>query len=141
MLVAVCIADQPRERRERVRIERLTPTRSALMDMNLMRLALRNLLSNALKYSPGSAPVTLRLLDTEEPLALVVEVEDAGAGFPPELWGRLFERGVRAGQAAEGTHGLGLYIVKRVMDVHGGRVELVATGPRGSLLRLHLPQA
>lgn len=140
-LIAVSITDLPREHRDRVVIERLTPTRTALMDMSLMRLALRNLLSNALKYSAPASVVWLRVQDCDEPLALVFEVIDAGSGFPPELRGRLFQRGARAGAAAEGTHGLGLYIVRRVMDLHGGSAELAASGPGGSVMRLTLPQS
>ena len=45
------------------------------------------------------------------------------------------------GGAAESTHGLGLYIVRRVMDLHGGSAELVRTGAAGTVMRLTLPQA
>ncbi|MFG6441734.1 PAS domain S-box protein [Roseateles sp. LKC17W] len=139
-LVAVTIADLPRDQRERVAVRRHTATRTALMDMSLMRLALRNLLSNALKYAPGASPVTLHVMDFDEPAALQFEVADGGPGIPRELLPRLFSRGARGG-GQESAHGLGLYIVRRVMDLHGGSAELLRTGPLGTVMRLTLPQA
>ncbi|MCE4556391.1 PAS domain S-box protein [Pelomonas cellulosilytica] len=140
-LMAVTIADLPREQRDRVAIHRHTATRTALMDMSLMRLALRNLLSNALKYAPGPSAVALHVIDFDEPAMLQFEVADTGPGIPAELMPRLFTRGARGHGAAESAHGLGLYIVRRVMDLHGGSVELLRTGPRGTSMRLTLPQA
>ncbi|RZL36755.1 MAG: PAS domain S-box protein [Rubrivivax sp.] len=138
-LIAVTIADLPREQRSRVAVHRHTATRTALMDMSLLRLALRNLLSNALKYAPGVSTVALHVMDFDEPPALQFEVADAGGGIPRELLPRLFTRGARGG-GAESAHGLGLYIVRRVMDLHGGRAELLRTGPLGTVMRLTLPQ-
>ncbi len=139
-LIAVTIADLPREQRDRIVVHRHTATRTALMDMSLLRLALRNLLSNALKYAPGLSPVTLHVMDFDEPAALQFEVADAGPGIPRELLQRLFTRGARGG-GHESAHGLGLYIVRRVMDLHGGSAELLRTGPLGTVMRLTLPQA
>ena len=139
-LIAVTIADLPRDQRDRVVVHRHTATRTALMDMSLMRLALRNLLSNALKYAPGTSPVALHVTDFDEPAALQFEVADTGPGIPKELLPRLFTRGARGG-GAESAHGLGLYIVRRVMDLHGGSAELQRTGPSGTVMRLTLPQA
>jgi PAS domain S-box-containing protein len=140
-LIAVTIADLPREQRDRVVVRRHTATRTALMDMSLLRLALRNLLSNALKYAPGVSPVTLHVIDFDEPAVLQFEVADAGPGIPRELLPRLFTRGARGSGGTESAHGLGLYIVRRVMDMHGGTAELLRTGPLGTVMRLSLPQA
>jgi PAS domain S-box-containing protein len=140
-LIAVCVADLPREQRDRILIRRHTATRTALMDMSLMRLALRNLLSNALKYAPGVSPVALHVIDFDEPPVLQFEVADAGPGIPRELLPRLFSRGARGGGGSVSAHGLGLYIVRRVMDLHGGSAELLRTGPLGTVMRLTLPQA
>ena len=79
--------------------------------------------------------------DFDEPPALQLEVADAGPGIPRELLPRLFTRGARGSGGTESTHGLGLYIVRRVMDMHGGRAELLRTGPLGTVMRLTLPQA
>ena len=140
-LIAVTIADLPREQRDRIIVSRHTATRTALMDMSLLRLALRNLLSNALKYAPGASPVTLHVMDFDEPPALQLEVADAGPGIPRELLPRLFTRGARGSGSTESAHGLGLYIVRRVMDMHGGNAELLRTSALGTVMRLTLPQA
>lgn len=140
-LIAITIADLPRDQRDRVVVRRHTATRTALMDMSLLRLALRNLLSNALKYAPGPSPVSLHVMDFDEPAALRFEVADAGPGIPRELLPRLFTRGARGQGGTEAAHGLGLYIVRRVMDLHGGSVELLRTSPLGTVMRLTLPQA
>ena len=137
-VVAVAIADMPAELRPRVRIERATSTRTASMDMSLMRLALRNLLSNALKHAPEGSPVTVRISDSDHPLALVLEVIDGGPGVPAELVPRLFERGARGSRQG---HGLGLYIVRRVMELHEGRVELASNQPGQVTMRLVVVQA
>ncbi len=132
----------PLAERDRVRIERVADTRTASMDMGLLRLALRNLLANALRYSaPGSA-VTLRVSDSDEPLALVLDVIDNGPGIQPELLPRLFERGTRGRATPPGVPatGLGLYIVRRALELQGGRAELVATGSAGTTMRLWIAQ-
>lgn len=139
-LIAVAIADMPTALRGRIRIHRTSATRTASMDMSLMRLALRNLLSNALKYSPANQPVEIRVSDWDDPLALVIEVIDAGPGVEPNLVPRLFERGAR-GNRGTGGHGVGLYIVRRVMELHHGRAELAATGAGGTTMRLVVVQA
>jgi len=107
-----------------------------------MRLALRNLLSNALKYSPAGSPVTIRLADSDEPLALLIDVEDGGNGVSATLLPHLFERGARGGGPyGRAGHGLGLYIVRRVMELHGGRVQLLRNTSAGSTMRLVVEQS
>ena len=138
-LLAVAIADMPERDRGRVRVLRDTSTRTALMDMSLMRLALRNLLSNALKFSPASSAVEVRIADSDHPLALVIDVTDSGGGIAPELLPHLFVRGVR-GRESKSGHGLGLYIVRQVMSLHEGSVEVLRTGSQGTTFRLVVDQ-
>ena len=143
-LLSVAIADVPQPQRQRIAVQRHTPARTASMDMGLMRLALRNLLNNALQHSPADTPVWLHLRDSDEPLALLIDVEDAGSGLPAELLPRLFERNIHRSQArvrsGQGM-GLGLYIVGRVMALHGGAVQLQANGPQGVTMRLVVSQS
>ena len=138
-LIELSLGDLDPQARYRVRIERQSATRTASMDMGLVRLALRNLLGNALAYSPADTEVVLRVSDSDEPLALVLEVLDEGPGVPPSLRPHLFERGARGDNGVPG-HGLGLFIVQRVMALHGGLVDLRPREPRGSIFRLLLPQ-
>jgi PAS domain S-box-containing protein len=139
-LVGVAIADQPASQRARIRVERLCATRTASMDMSLMRLALSNLLSNALACSPPDVPVTVRLQDSEDPLALLLDVADRGRGFAPAVLPRLFERGTRDASTGRAGLGLGLYIVRRVMELHGGSAQLIHNSELGATLRLVVVQ-
>ena len=85
--------------------------------------------------------MTLRVADSDQPLALVLDVIDQGPGIQPELLPRLFERGTRGRHASgRASHGLGLYIVRRVLELQGGRAELVATGEGGTTMRLWIAQ-
>lgn len=138
-LLAVAVGDLPAAQRRRVLVERLTTTRTAVLDMGLTRLALRNLLANALGWSGPERNVTLRVSDSDDPLALLIDVVDEGPGIAPELLPRVFERGVRGG--ARGGHGLGLFIVQRAMALQGGRARVLSTGPAGTAMRLELLQA
>ena len=114
------------------------------MNAGLMRLALRNVLANALAYSPVEKPVLVRIVDSDDPLAIVFEISDQGPGIAPELRPRLFTRGGRGGAVYNKLgHGLGLYIVRRVMELHRGEVQLLARGPgpsSGTTVRLVVPQ-
>jgi PAS domain S-box-containing protein len=150
-LLSVTIADMPQPERDRIVVKRNTTLRTASMDMSLMRLALRNLLANALRYSPAGAPVAVHLADSDEPLALLIDVADEGRGIPAEALPHLFERGshqLAAGGARRGskrdgaTHGLGLglYIVRRVMELHGGNVAVLRNTAQGLTMRLTLAQ-
>jgi PAS domain S-box-containing protein len=141
-LIAVTTADLPADLRPRIRIERMTETRTASMDMSLMRLALRNLLSNALKYSPPASEVVVRISDSDEPLALVIDVADAGGAIPADVLPRLFKRGARGKHSGvPAGHGLGLYIVRRVVELHEGRVEVIRNDADGVTFRLWLDQS
>jgi PAS domain S-box-containing protein len=138
-LMGVAIADMPSAERARIQVSRETATRTVLLDVSLMRLALRNLLSNALKFSPSDTVVRVRIADSDAPLGLLIEVSDSGAGVSPDLQPRLFMRGAQGSGRGSG-HGLGLYIVRQVMTMHQGSVELVRTGAEGSTFRLTIVQ-
>lgn len=137
-LIEVAIADMPRDQRDRVVIERATNTRTASMEPGLMRLALRNLLSNALRCSPAGSPVVVRVSDSDEPLALILDVIDRGAGIADELLPTLFQRGSK--RPGGRRQGLGLYIVRRVMELHRGSVLVERTSAGGTTMRLVINQ-
>ncbi|MCE1190616.1 MAG: PAS domain-containing sensor histidine kinase [Acidovorax sp.] len=135
----IVIADLPEAQQGRIQRVRETSIRTVLMDMSLLRLALRNLLSNALRCSPPESSVVVRIADSDDPPALLIDVEDTGPGIPADLLPRLFTRGVR-GAVRDAGHGVGLYIVRQVMQLHGGTVDVVRNGPGGVTLRLTLCQ-
>jgi len=140
-LVAVAIGDLPGAARARVQVLRETAVRTASLDLGLMRLALRNLLANALAHGCPGTPVTLRLGDSEEPLGLTLDVENMATteqGVPADLVPRLFQRGSRGRRDRPG-HGLGLYIVHRVMSLHRGQAQLLHNQGGRVVMRLMLP--
>ena len=139
LLIGVCVGDMPASARGRIRVERQTPTRTLWADAGLMRLALRNLLANALEFSPGDTDVTIRICESDAPFALMIDVVDQGSGIDPAVLPRLFERGVRSSAMGHRlSHGLGLYIVRRALQLHGGDAVLLHTGPTGTAVRLQL---
>ena len=141
-LIEVAIADMPPSEAWRVRVERETNTRTATMEPGLMRLALRNLLSNALRCSPPGADVIVRVSDSDEPLALILDVVDRGPGIAADRLDHLSGTGPpRTARDARGRRrGLGLHIVHRVMELHGGSLRIERTGPEGTTMRLVINQ-
>ena len=109
-------------------------------DANLVRRAVSNLLSNAVRHAtPGSVVrLTIRSANTGP---ITVEVANAGPGIPPELQQTVFERFVRADTSRRRPHdgvglGLGLSIVRSIMRLHGGSVELESGPQRDTVFRL-----
>jgi signal transduction histidine kinase len=101
---------------------------------------LRNLLGNAVRYTPSGGRVELRLQQVGQELLL--EVEDTGMGIPREDQGRIFEeffRSFHARQAVPGGSGLGLTIVKTVVDQHRGRIAVQSEEGKGTCMRVWLP--
>jgi PAS domain S-box-containing protein len=107
-------------------------------DEKLLRHIFSNLLSNALKYSPGGGEVHFKVRREED--GTVFEVADQGIGIPPDEVGHLFESFHRASNvgAIQGT-GLGLAIVKNAVDMHGGRIEVRSKLGEGTTFRVSLP--
>ena len=106
-----------------------------------MRLTIRNLLHNALAYAPAETQVALRISESDEPLALILEVIDQGPGIPAELLPRLFDKGSRGNHSHNRPGaGLGLFIVRSVLQLHQGTVEALPHSPHGTVMRLVIPQ-
>jgi signal transduction histidine kinase len=142
-LIDLCLGDLSAPSRARVRVDYRADARSARLEASLVRLALRNLLTNATLYAPPDTPVVLRVLDSDAPLALVLEVADHGPGIEPCLRQRIFQDGVRGASPSLSSlpgFGLGLHVVRQVATLHGGGVEWRSNAPRGSVFRLTLPQ-
>lgn len=90
-------------------------------DPIILRLAIRNLLENALKYSPSGTPILFELVTDEEKLALVIRVTNT-IKDQSTLNADIFERNKRGVDSLYEGSGLGLYIVRAVAKLHNGDV-------------------
>ena len=110
-------------------------------DRYVVTVILNNLLSNALKYTPKGS-VTLRLYksDAAGREEAVISVEDTGCGIPKDQQDKIFDRyyQVRGSHQAQGT-GIGLSLVRSLVSLHHGRIELDSEVGRGSCFRVYLP--
>ena len=107
-------------------------------DASLLSQVVGNLVSNAVKYSPVGSPVTIT--GTEDGAHVAVTIEDLGIGIPTTERQRVFERYYR-GSNTSGIvgSGVGLYLVKTIIDLHQGSISLDSRESAGSRFILRLP--
>jgi signal transduction histidine kinase len=111
----------------------------ALVDRNRIRQVFANLLDNAIKYTPEEGRVTISVRDGPDSVAVVFR--DTGIGIAPEehdkIWARLYR-----GDKSRSRHGLGLglSLVKAVVEAHGGRVSVASTVNQGAEFTVMLPK-
>jgi signal transduction histidine kinase len=117
-------------------IDNFEPT-FVMVDEKLLRHILINLLSNAIKYSEDGSPVYLTLSKQGE--KIVIEVKDHGIGIPQEDQNCIFEPFTRATNVAtiNGT-GLGLTIVKKSVELHGGEISFISKPGEGTIFTVTL---
>ncbi len=113
-------------------------------DATALSRAIQNLLSNAMKYSGDSRWIGLnsRSAKTANGEEVVIEVADRGLGIAPSELDRIFEpfyRGKDVASAQIHGNGLGLGLVKQIVEAHGGRVSVESKLGQGSAFTLHLP--
>jgi signal transduction histidine kinase len=113
------------------------------VDPIVVDTGLRNLLDNALKSCVAAKSHFIRVEGTRDAGGIVLAVRDDGLGFPPEDAAMIFEKFHRLGdelrRATPGT-GLGLYIVKRLVELSGGTVRAHSSGTgSGATVSLHFP--
>jgi len=121
--------------------EEATPRR-IYADAVLVRRAIENVLDNAHKYSPAGSPVDIGV--TAAPAALLVEIRDWGFGIRPDDLSRVFSPFFRADRSrtrATGGVGLGLALAKRVVEAHGGGIEVASEIDVGTTVTFRLPLA
>jgi two-component system, OmpR family, sensor histidine kinase TctE len=110
----------------------------------LVRELIRNLVDNAVQYTPGGGTVTVRLLPDRYSPLVVLQVEDNGPGIPLAEREMVFQPFYRAlGSEVDGS-GLGLAIVREIVERHGGSIEVEPLDPRatvspGSRFTVRLP--
>jgi two-component system OmpR family sensor kinase len=114
------------------------PLGNVLGDRDLLIIAFRNLLDNALKFTSAEDQVEVRATDNGH--SATIEVADTGLGIPDEELPHIFEelyRG-RAAKRVEGS-GLGLAMARRIIHIHGGEISVRSRDQQGTVLTVHLP--
>jgi signal transduction histidine kinase len=118
----------------------LPPSCEASVDATRMRQAFGNLLDNAIKYTPEGGAVTVTASRDGE--RAVVRFHDNGIGIPPEEQGRIWDRLYRGDKSrSQRGLGLGLSVVKAVVEAHGGTATVTSASGQGSEFTVTLPAA
>src|SRR5690606_11790509 len=123
---------------ERVRLQ-LKPLPAAFTcDRALLQVALNNLLTNADRHAPADSVIDIRA-ECDNGSVLRIAVADQGRGIPPDELPHVFDKYFR-GRGARGKPGagLGLFLVKRIIEKHRGRIE-VTSSPAGTRFDITLP--
>lgn len=110
-------------------------------DRNKIKEVIDNLISNALKYSPPSSEIVIESSSTKHSMA-VFSVIDSGPGFSPEDLKKVFGKFHRLSAKPTGDEtstGLGLYIVKQIIDNHNGKITISNNSKVGSMIVVELP--
>ncbi len=114
-----------------------------LADSTRMVQVVANLLNNAAKYTPRGGKIELSA--RREGSDGVIQVRDTGVGIPPEMLRQIFEMFTQVGttlERSQGGLGIGLTLVKRLVELHGGVIEASSPGPgKGSVFSIRLPLA
>jgi signal transduction histidine kinase len=109
-------------------------------DPKLVRIIFQNLLSNAVKYTPEKGNIILNISKNKR--YIIIKVEDDGMGIPKAQQDKLFEKLFRADNVkstdTEGT-GLGLYLVKQILDSSGGSISFKSEENKGTKFTVRLP--
>lgn len=119
-----------------------TPRDPVILDGDAVRLehVVQHLVTNAIKYSPAGGPIIVRVEHDAQQVRLLVT--DRGIGIPQQEQPRLFRRFYRASNAEQqqmSGMGLGLYVVKEIVTLHGGTVDVESDEHTGSTFRVCFP--
>lgn len=114
-------------------------------DSNRMRQVIWHLLSNAIKFTPNHGTVTIQLLSKPESSIAHVIVEDSGIGIKPSFLPFVFESFRQADGSSTRAHGgvgLGLSLVRSLVELHGGTIEVASPGEgQGTIVAIQLPKS
>ena len=126
---------------KKLQVKILGPHISLLADIDRMKQVVVNLFANAVKYSKDGSKITFELFETKDFVGFYIQ--DSGIGIPEEELPYIFERFYRADKSRNrltGGSGIGLTIVKAIVDAHGGRVLVESHLGEGSRFTVRLPK-
>ena len=108
------------------------------VNLSDLHLALKQIVDNALRFSPDNSEVTLKIATSDK--QLIFEINDQGSGMSDETMQHIFDRFYRVDEShtTRGL-GLGLSIAKRVIDLHGGHIEIQSAPGVGTSFRAYVP--
>ena len=127
-----------------IQVEVHAPQQAAKIyaDSGMMEQVFLNLFSNAIKYSPEKTRIDIFV--KQMPESVMVAIRDQGYGIPPEALDKIFDKFYRVSEAevreTQGT-GLGLSLVKQIVEMHNGRIEVQSKIKQGSVFSVYLPLA
>lgn len=143
--LVVIIDDVLNEAMQKIETKKIKITKNYLetptmdLDPNLIKIIMQNLINNAIKYTPENGNLELAVEKTDH--RILIKVKDSGYGIPKDLHSKVFSKFFRtpiAKQKEEGT-GLGLYIVKSIIDNSGGKVWFDSEENEGSTFYVEFP--
>lgn len=137
-LLTRAMAETQGQSRKHVFLLRAQGPGTAWVDAARIGLVIANILDNAVRYSPEGGRIVVRLRGTES--QLVIAVRDHGVGIPRDRQQRIFDRYYQAHDGQYGGQGLGLYVARQVVEMHGGRIEVKSPSNGGTRVMVSLPR-
>ncbi len=133
------VASQAQQRGVTVEVSSADPSLCITGDRDRLLQALDNLLSNAVKFTPEGGLVKLEALEEEQDVCITVE--DTGDGMTKDQQAHLFTHFWQARRGDRRGVGLGLTIVKGIVDAHGGTISVESEPGRGTIFRIRIPRS
>jgi two-component system, OmpR family, sensor kinase len=141
-ILAECIELlRPLADERKISIESVIHSASCMGDADRLKQVFTNLLSNAIHYNKEGGSIRVSV-EHQSDRGAIITITDSGVGLSPENIPHLFERFWRADQSrthSEGRSGLGLSIVKSIVDMHRGEIQVVSKPDQGSTFIVRLP--
>ncbi|MBI4127969.1 MAG: PAS domain-containing protein [Parcubacteria group bacterium] len=131
------------EKRFNLQVEKpLSPLRAITVDPEAIGIAIENVLTNAIAYTPAGGTITVAIREDEAKSGIEVIIHDTGVGIPESMREKMFTKFARGDNVVllqtEGS-GLGLYITKTIIERHGGTITFESKENEGTTFTIRLP--
>ncbi len=138
------LKDYARQKKIEFKLEISEGKKIVKVDVEKISLAVKNLIENAIKYTPEKGKVEIFIKERKKKHELVFSVKDTGVGIPKDQQSRIFDKFFRGANVVrmqtEGT-GLGLFITKNIIEAHGGKIWFKSQENKGTIFYFTLPLA